>query len=293
MAIRSRLLYRGFVNELEQESGLSIDMQEAGALDLAFTEEDQTRLDAKAKLQEKLGIQSRPLSATQVSTFWPRVRRESLHDGRFYPNDAIVNPREVVAALRRVLELRGVKLHEHHGVERAAVSSDCVEIGIGSESRACAALVVAMGAWSSSLQISGTPPLPAAEPVKGHLIAYRQPEQTCSTIVRRGSTYLLQRANGLLIVGASVERLGFDRTVRPEIVADLERQASLVFPHLEETSPTAAWVGFRPHAETLQLGPWHSPRLQLAYGHYRNGILLAPLTAEMIASEIKSSLGTP
>ena len=290
LVIQSRSLYRGFVEQLQQESGVTIDMQEAGALELAYSEEEASRLEARAKVQEGLGIQSRALSPAQITTFWPRVRRDGLQRGRFYPNDAIVDPRDVIGALRKVLAGRGVKIHEQHGVERVSIASEFAEIVAGSATKMYAAVVVAMGAWSSGLIVSGVPPLPISEPVKGHLIAYHQPEQTCGTIIRRGSTYLLQRANGLLIVGASVERLGFDRTVRPEIVADLERQASLVLPHLEETTPSASWIGFRPHAESLHVGPWHSPRLQLAYGHYRNGILLAPLTAQAIAGEINSSL---
>jgi glycine/D-amino acid oxidase-like deaminating enzyme len=103
--------------------------------------------------------------------------------------------------------------------------------------------------------------------------------------------YALQRANGLLIVGASVEDVGWDRTLRSDIVEHLCKAAADIFPHLAETTPTEVWTGFRP-AGTLQVGSWHSPRLWLAYGHYRNGILLAPWTARKLADEINATLGT-
>ncbi len=293
LSIESRALYRPFVDQLERESGLSIDLQEAGALELAYSIDVLDAMNHRAELQETLGIHSRPLSPTQVTAFWPRIRRERLIGARFYPGDAILDPRDAVAALQVALRARGAQIHENCAVKHVAVSSQSVELTTGScPPSSYAAVVVAMGAWSSGLAVSGVPPLPVSEPVRGHLIGYQQPEQTCSTIIRLGATYLLQRAHGMLIVGASVERVGFDRTIQTETVADLERQASVVFPHLAETTPSAAWVGFRPGADALQLRPWHSPRLQLAYGHFRNGILLAPVTARMVTEELNASLGT-
>jgi glycine/D-amino acid oxidase-like deaminating enzyme len=112
----------------------------------------------------------------------------------------------------------------------------------------------------------------------------------CVTIVRHNHTYMLQRANGLLIVGASAERVGFDRTVDQSAVIRLEKEAAQIMPHLAETSPTEIWTGFRPGGDKLHLGQWHSPKVYLAYGHYRNGILLAPATAERIKREIIASL---
>ena len=103
--------------------------------------------------------------------------------------------------------------------------------------------------------------------------------------------YALQRANGLLIVGASVEDVGWDRTLQSDIIEHLCKAGAGIFPHLAETTPTDTWTGFRPGG-TLEVGAWHSPRLWLAYGHYRNGILLAPWTARKLADEINATLGT-
>jgi glycine oxidase len=129
--------------------------------------------------------------------------------------------------------------------------------------------------------------------VKGHLIGYQQPEQTCNTIVRHGRTYLMQRSNGLLIAGSSMERVGFDRELDPVIESDLAKRAGFIMPHLTETSPTESWMGFRPASDDLHVGVWHSPRLYLAYGHFRNGILLAPVTAERIAGDVSANWQMP
>lgn len=290
LAIESRQLYRNFVRELEDASGLAIDYQECGGLDLAYSQEEWQALEARATRQQALGIESKPLTAKQVGTFWPRIRTEGLTGARFYPGDAIVNPREVVLALAAACRKLGVAVEQNCAVESVTVTEQGVELQTGSGRKSSRAAVIAAGAWSSRVGVTGVPPLPIAEPIKGHIIGYQQPEQTCNTILRYGGTYLLQRANGLLIVGASMERAGFDRQIHPERVAALAARAAFILPHLGETEPTETWIGFRPGSDSLHVGSWHSDRLCLAYGHFRNGILLAPLTAEQIAAEMKKTV---
>ena len=289
LALESRRLYPDYVRELERISSIEIDYQERGALELAYSEEEHAQLQGRAQKQAELGIRSKPLTPAQVVTFWPRVRGEGLVSARFYPDDAIVNPRQVVEALRVACEQSGVSLQQDCAVTRGSVSADGVCLQTARGPVACDAVVIAAGAWSGWIPVEGVPPLPASEPVRGHLIGYQQPAQTCETIVRRGHTYLLQRANGLLIAGASVERVGFNRDIDAGITASLASAASSVFPHLAETTPSEVWTGFRPGSGDLQIGAWGSERVLLAYGHYRNGILLAPVTAKLIAAEVSAS----
>ena len=290
LAIQSRREYRSFIQELEAESAISIDFQECGALDVAYSVEELETLHGRVRQQSTLGIHSKPLEPAQVSIFWPRIRTEGLTGARFYPDDAIVNPREIISALKIACQKRGVRTEEHCQVQRLDVREDGVTVETEQGSAKYRAAVLAAGAWSSQPQVNGVPSLPSAEPVKGQLIGYRQPEQTCATIVRHGGYYFLQRLNGLMIAGASVEHVGFNREISRVITDQLREQASFVFPHLAETTPSEAWVGFRPGGEQLQLRSWHSTRLYLAYGHYRNGILLAPITAKEIAGEINANL---
>ncbi len=292
LAVESRRLYPEFIRELEHESGLAIDYQECGALDLAYSDAEQDALQDRARRQTELGIRSKPVLPRDVAAFWPRIRSAGLTGAFFYPDDAIVNPREVMVALAAACHRLDVSVQQSCAVQRAKISDAEARVETAQGSKSFDALVIAAGAWSDAIPIAGVPPLPAAEPVKGHLVGYQQPLQTCHTVVRHGRAYFLQRANGLLISGASVEHVGFDREVRSELTAPLVNQAEFVFPHLRETTPSEAWVGFRPGSDALRMGSWHSPRLYLAYGHYRNGILLAPLTADRIASELTASLQT-
>lgn len=289
MAMESRDLYREFVEDLQRESGVDIDFQEMGALEVAYSAAEHEQLQQRAERQTRIGIPSKAVSPEQIATFWPRLNREQLAGGYFYPGDAVVDPRDVVAALRIACERVGVRLVEDSEVQSVAAGAEWVRVG-GQQHDA---VVFAAGAWSGLLAVSGVPALPASEPVRGHLIGYHQPDQTCSTILRRNHTYLLQRANGLLIAGASVERVGFERAIDADATEALEKEAAVLLPHLGETTPSVVWNGFRPGSDSLRLGAWHSTRVYLAYGHYRNGILLAPATAARLTREINANLRKP
>ncbi len=291
MALESRRIYPKFVRELERESGLAIDFQELGAIDLAYSAEELTALEGRAAKQEALGIASQPVARDRVTAFWPRVRREGLVGARFYPGDGLVNPRQVATALSAACLRLGVRLVENCRVAEISDGGLAVEVNTAQGVQIHQAALVAAGAWSGSIAFNSLP-LPASWPVRGHLLGYRQPAQTCQTIIRHAHTYLMQRSSGLLIAGTSVETVGFDRQVDPQIVSEISSAAGFVMPHLLETSPSESWVGFRPASEQLQLGRWQSGNVYVAYGHYRNGILLAPLTADRLAAEISANLET-
>ncbi len=293
LALNSHKLYPAFIRALETLSGLAIDYQECGGLDIAYSDDELIALEARAERQLAMGIHSKRIHPGQVATFWPRIRREGLLGGRFYPADAIVNPRELTHALKSACRKCSVTISECCRVKGIEVSENGVSLNTECGVRRFQISVIAAGAWSSEIRVNGVPELPKAEPVKGHLIGYVQPDQTCNTIVRHGHTYLLQRGNGLLIAGSSLERVGFDRELDPFIEADIARRAGFVMPHLTETSPSENWMGFRPWSDDLHMRTWHSPRLYLAYGHFRNGILLAPATAEHVAAEVSANWQTP
>jgi glycine oxidase len=125
--------------------------------------------------------------------------------------------------------------------------------------------------------------------VKGHLIGYRLRPGSIGPIVRRGHTYIFQRSNGFTIAGSTTEHAGFDRTVSQSTVRALHKRAHELIPSLLISSPDESWIGFRPGADEPHVGRFGDSRVWLAYGHYRNGILLAPITAQLIADEITAS----
>ncbi len=266
MATCSLAMYPAFVESLREASGLEIDFQRCGALELALNDDEALDLERRAADQCRIGIRSE--SATHPD----------CAGARFYPDDAVVNPRDVMAALRTACCRSHVSIHEQEPV---------IEIlGDGSGVRTPRAtyradgVLIAAGAWSSGL----LPELPQTTPVRGHLIAYDAPTGTLGTILRHRNTYLLQRDNGCLIAGASTEHVGFDRAIDESIVHEIHRRATQLLPALRGLPLAERWNGFRPGIEgdVPAIGKLPDRPIWTAFGHYRNGILLAPETARRI-----------
>jgi glycine oxidase len=282
LCIESRRLYPDFIHQLTEESGEPIDYQECGALDLAYSETEWADLKRRAAVQASLGVLGRELSTARVRAFSPYVQMDALTGALFFAEDATVDPRDVMRALKVACANRDVDLRENTPAEQLAVTDTEVIVNGTAFSHA----VLAAGAWSGDIAVSGVPALPASEPVKGHLLGFDLQLGACPTILRRQHTYFLQRGNGRLITGASLERVGYNSDIDSQIVRKLHEEATELLPILEKLQPADAWIGFRPYSESLHVGAWHGSRLHLAYGHFRNGILLAPVTAKKIAEAL-------
>ncbi len=234
-----------------------------------------------------------PLDREGLRELAPLISAETA-GALFYPDEAIVDPRDVTRALRRALETRGAAIHEHCRAERIRIEQRAIEIDTEKGPFKGSAAVLAAGAWSSTIAVAieeRNVALPKAFPVRGHLVGYALEPGSLGPIVRHRSTYLLQRSNGFTIAGTSTEHVGFDRCLDVKIVAAIRASASELVRSLAPRSQSAAWLGFRPAAEGAapHIERVAGTRLWLAYGHYRNGILLAPATAERITRAILAS----
>jgi glycine oxidase len=259
MALASLDLYPEFVRDLEEDSGCSLEYRRCGAIDLAATE-------GKVALHATLGIHSSPC------TFRGRPARH-------YPNDAVVDPLSINDALRAVCARYQIEIREHEPV------TELLPNGLRTARADYPAdrIVIAAGAWSSAL----LPGLPRSYPVRGHLVSFDLAPGLLPTIVRDGHTYLLQRENGTVIAGSSMETAGFDRAIQHSIVEDIRTRAAQLIPELAGLEPASCWTGLRPATDC---GPVirriEGTNTWAAYGHFRNGILLAPYTALTLAEEI-------
>jgi glycine oxidase len=259
LGLESLALYPAFLEELRAESSMDVEYRTCGSMVL------DPGYSATAELHRRFGV---------------RVERRA--EGFLYPDEAIVDPVALLRALRHAAQQRGVRFL----IERVA------EV----ESTSAHATVLAAGAWSNTISVThrGEPlMLPAASPVKGHLIAFQMQPGFLGPFLRRGHTYMLQRADGLVIVGATEEHVGFDTSVQDAACEQLHRSAVAMAPALAMMEPVRRWMGFRPGPENddgpvLRRVP--ETNLWLAYGHYRNGILLTPVTARRLSEEIAASL---
>lgn len=267
-AVNSLRLYPDFVRELEEESGRKIDFRQCGALDIACDPSAAAELDRRAAAQAAIGIPS-------------AVSAHGNCPARFYSDDAVVNPRHVTEALLEACRRRGVERRDNEPI--LSITDGGHSIETSRERMRAEGVVIAAGAWSSALY----PGLPASFPVRGHLIGWSGGAAAGEPILRSGHTYILQRANGDMVAGSSTERVGFDRAVDPAAVEEIRQRVRRLLP-AAPVDGAAAWIGFRPGIEGGQpaVGQVAGTAVWTAYGHYRNGILLAPDTALRIAGLI-------
>ena len=214
------------------------------------------------------------------------------------PDDHSVDPRLVLAALRAACESAGVRLREHAPVAR--IESDAagervtgVTLGAGGESAAgdrgerlaAEHVVIASGAWSG--QIEGIAERVPVRPVRGQLLRLRDPggPGLLSGVVRFEGGYLVPRGDGRYVLGATVEERGFDLQPDAGGIYELLREAHEVVPGVSELKIEELCVGLRPGTpdNAPAIGPGALEGLTWATGHHRNGILLAPLTAQLVA----------
>src|SRR5262249_21362627 len=213
------------------------------------------------------------------------------------PEDAAVDPRNVTHALLAACRSRGVEIRENMPVTAIYSSPGAIAVDTPAGKFTSRIAVLAAGAWSGSIPFfdSGAARrLPGSFPVRGHLAGYHLKPGSCPTILRQGHTYIVQRANGFTICGTSMETVGFDRRIDPKTVSGIIRRAEALLPLLAHAGTPEVWIGFRPRADAHRphIERFQDSNLWLAYGHFRNGILLAPATAERIATQITSSPGT-
>lgn len=277
-ALESMALYPAFVEELRSETCVEIDYRRCGAIEIARTDVEWQDLLARRAAQSELGI-----------------RAEVTDDGLFYPDDALVDPRDVTRALRCACEKRGVRIHERTRVLAVRAAAERVDIETSGGVLTGSAAVLAAGAWSGQIPVfgEGRPlAIPASFPVRGHLLGYALEPGSLGPILRQGHTYVMQRSSGFTIAGTSSEQVGFNRDPDPEIVAAIRARAGELEPRLLSAREPIAWLGFRPATEGFEpvIGRLADTCLWLAYGHYRNGILLAPATAARVAGELAGTM---
>jgi glycine oxidase len=281
-----------------------LDLRADGTLDIAFGADDLAALDELAAFMDKLGLPVERLTGRECRRLEPMLA-PSVRGGLLAPGDAWVDPRRVTAALLTALErlgvplvraraagllrdgdgrVAGVRLEPPGGAEPADSSGRPGEIP-------AERVILAAGAWSGEL--AEVP----VRPVKGQIMRLRSPQPLLSRCVRgtvHGSyVYLVPRGDGELVVGATQEELGFDTRVTAGGLYELLRDARELVPGVTELEVADVVAGLRPGTpDNLPIiGPSGTPGLTLATGHHRGGVLLAPLTAALIAESLSGEEG--
>jgi glycine oxidase len=298
LGLRSAELWPGFARDLEAATGIEVGLLRTGTLLLARDEDEARELERQLEFRRALGLRVARLRASEARALEPALA-PTLRLALEAPEDHSVDPRLTLAALRRACELAGVRLRERAPVARVEQRDGAVH-GVAladGEQVAAGSVVLATGAWTGSIDgLPASARIPV-RPVKGQILRLRDPAGPglLRRVLRFEGGYLLPRGDGHYVLGATVEERGFELSATAGGVYGLLRDARELVPGISELEIEELSAGLRPGTpdNAPVIGPGALDGLIWATGHHRNGILLAPLTAELVCAVLDAGARAP
>ena len=281
---RSFALFDNFVGALREETGTDCGYSDnEGVLTLATSDETAATLKRRFDWQQKAGFAVDLLSGDDVRKLEPLVTAPVVK-ALLMSRERSVAPRRLVNALRESCLNRGVDIHTGLAVEGISKNS----VSAGNATFEAPRIIVASGVWSGELK--GLNPIIPVHPRKGQILSLTAPPKAFRRMIRWQHSYFVPRSTGELIVGATEENAGFDHTITPAGIGQLLSEAQQISSHAGGYPIADMWTGLRPATpDGLPiLGPSSIEGVYYATGHYRNGVLLAPITASIIADLIEN-----
>jgi glycine oxidase len=295
LCVASRSLYPRFAAEIEECSGHPVGYRSDGSLLVAFTEEVEEDLAAVHRTQTAQGFTLQPLTAAEIQDrgveLSPQVR-----SGLFIPGDHWVDNERLMRALLIACQRAGVRLEAGQAVHQFhAKGNHIASVTAGNHATFTAkTCVLAAGCWSGKIARELGAPMPIT-PCCGQMMEFEAPREL-PFVVRAGIHYLVPRPERRLLLGTTAEYTGFEKAVTAKGLLSILEGAVRLAPRVSEFRFLRAWAGLRPDTSDHLpiLGYGEIENLVFATGHFRNGILLAPMTAEIIADLVlKGSTSRP
>ena len=288
LCLASYQLYPDFVQEVEHLSGIRVDYRRNGTLLVAVSEDEARDLEEIGATQQRLGTPCEQFSGEEACRRVPSLS-PAIGRGLFMPADHCVDNELLTRAVVHAAQLQGVSFFSHSPVRKLNVRKgrvESVEVGedhIGPGATFSAGqFVLAAGCWSAELVKPLGIALPT-QPCRGQMMEFDSGDEI-PLVLRAGHCYLVPRERGRVVVGTTVEYAGYDKTVTGGGLRSILEGAARIVPELKNYKFRRAWAGLRPDTVDHRpiLGQGASPNLFFATGHFRNGILLAPITAKLI-----------
>ncbi|HWC19605.1 MAG TPA: glycine oxidase ThiO [Terriglobales bacterium] len=268
LAVASAQMYRCFVDELELRSGITVGYEARGTLYIAASNDEPG---------------TRPLSLSELSELEPELAEPSR---AYFLQEQSVDPRLLSQAAVAAGKRLGVTIHHESRVAAVTLSREHeIEVRTERGLYRTATFANCAGAWAKDILGVSVP----TRPVKGQMLTVIPRNCKLRHVIRSSEVYLVPRKDGRVLIGATVEEAGFDKTVNPSSIQGLHQAAAKLVPAIGEAKILEAWAGLRPGSpDNLPiLGPGRLPGTYVASGHFRNGILLAPITAVMMSQLIQ------
>ena len=283
----SMAAYPEFIAAVEEISGQSCGYRSKGTLEPIFSSEARAELSTIIAVHHGVGLRAEPLRAEDARELEPALSEE-LEAAVLRPDEACVDNRAFTAAGVEAAKRCGARFFAGRGVtsvrrdgSRCAGVVAADERG-GEEKIAAGGTVIAAGCFSA--KIGGVTPYAPVQPAKGQMVSLRAPEARIERVLWADSVYLVPRNDGRVLAGATVEYVGFDKTTTAGAIEKLLADAIALAPVLAQAAVDEIWAGLRPDSPDHLpiLGPTDIDNLFIATGHFRSGILLAPITAQLL-----------
>lgn len=299
LACKSRDLYPAFAAALLDETGMDIELDRTGTLYLAFTEHDEAEIAERYEWQSLTGLAVRKVSAAEARKLEPSIA-ENVRAALLFSEDIQVENRRLLTALIKANERLRVRLVTGVNVAAVRIEQDRI-LGLETSRGQVSTrrVVLAGGAWTSliSTTYESDKRLPRVqiEPVRGQMVCFQTNPRLVRHVLYSPRGYLVPRLDGRVLAGSTSEHAGFIKQVTASGVQTILSHALEIAPVLDSLPIIDSWAGLRPRAEDNLpvLGPCEINGLFYATGHYRNGILLAPITGQLIAEAIIGNVVSP
>ena len=279
-------LYPEFVREVEELSGLQVGYRAKGTVEVITSRQAREEMSTVIALHHGLGLQAEPLSPEDARELEPNLR-EDLEGAVLRPAEASVDNRLLVQAILASARKSGTEIHAGASVESLWLEGKtCKGLVAGGEQISASHTVIAAGCFSA--QIHGAEKYAPVRPAKGQMISLVCPEAKVERVLWGDDIYLVPRNDGRILAGATVEDMGFDKALTAGGQRKLLAAAIDLVPALENARVEEAWAGLRPDSPDHLpiLGPTDLRGLIIATGHFRSGVLLTPITAELVTEWI-------
>lgn len=287
LARASLSIYHEVVAAVESASGMSAGFRPYGAIETFFDADAENKLSAIITQHRKLGLDTELLHIEDAAVLEPHISRE-IRAAALLRNEAAVDNRAFTLAILRAAELSGAEFRIDSSVEKLAFDETgrCVGVIASSEKIASKDVVIAAGFASKTIEeIAKYAP---TIPMRGQMVALQSDTVDLHRVVRSERGYIVPRGNGRCVTGSTIENAGVQKRVTPKGIGKILSAAIEMVPALKNAAIVETWCGLRPDTpdHLPSLGPTDIEGLLIATGHFRNGILLAPITAKLIAEWI-------
>ena len=287
LGLTSRNLHAQQAERLRHEHGIDIGHRTCGLLLTAFNESDSDDLRTRQSFLQRAGVPSETLTASQTRELEPALHPEVM-GGVLLPEEAQLQPRRLLKALALAAERAGAEFRSDATVRRISIEAGKVQgVEVENERIDAPIVIVAAGSWTNQL-VGLSLPSGTVKPVRGQMVSTQTRPPLFSRIVFGGGGYLVPRTDGTLLCGSTEEAVGFERAVTFQGMTSILQRATRIAPSLMNAPVTGYWSSFRPGTpDGLPIiGEMDTKGLYVASGHFRNGILLGPITAEIIAGQL-------